>query len=296
VGPLPLGATLGQKYRVIRLMAETGGLVLYEATDTAHARRVWIKILPREALTNADALARFQTEAAGAKVLDVGKSDDGLPYLVATDFASPAGAPPLPRKGPKSTLRGVAPPPPPMPRPQLTSQEDDRADDGVLAPTPVPLPIPVEVATIPVIEEVAEAPAVAPPIQDDVLLRERKKRRARTVVIRTQRPSYGWVWAVVLVAIAGAAGVGGWYLGHRQTNARATVVVPHDLPPPSSDPSTQPEPAITPPPPVATATVTASDSTHSAAGSATVVPPPPPTHVRRRPPAAPHTNNDPLTL
>ena len=145
MGPLQLGMTLSQKYRVDRLLAESSGVVLYEAMDIARAQRVWIKILQREFLMNADALERFQVEASGAGVLDVGKSSDGLPYLVATEFeaakatqkaplpkappvpASCGSSPPLPRLSPansksKTTLPGVAPPPAPMRRLELQDE------------------------------------------------------------------------------------------------------------------------------------------------------------------------------
>jgi len=123
VGPLQVGTTLSQKYKIERLLAESGGTVLYEATDTARKQRVWIKIMQRESLANAAAMARFQREAAGAKVLDVGKNDAGLPYMVATEFGPPDKAsPPRPKLAPqKTTLPGVAPPQaprtaPPVPR------------------------------------------------------------------------------------------------------------------------------------------------------------------------------------
>ncbi len=152
VGPLKVGSTLSNKYKVERLLAESGGVILYEATDTARAKRVWIKILEREALANSAALARFQREAGGAKVLDVGKSEAGLPYMVASEFHSDEPVPKTttaPARGnPKTTLPGVAPPPAPF----AAKEEEEEAppssipllddDDLVLAEeTPPPKPI-----------------------------------------------------------------------------------------------------------------------------------------------------------
>jgi len=56
------------------------------STDTSKAQRVWVKIMQRESLNNAAAMARFQREATGSKVLAVGKNEAGLPYVVATEF------------------------------------------------------------------------------------------------------------------------------------------------------------------------------------------------------------------
>jgi hypothetical protein len=148
VGPLQVGTTLSQKYKIERLLAESGGSVLYEATDTARKQRVWIKIMQRESLANAAAMARFQREAAGSKVLDVGKNDAGLPYMVATEFGPPdkPAAPPRP-KPQKTTLPGVAPPPLRIPSkqpPKLEVQpvEEEEAplsgSDIVVEETPTP--------------------------------------------------------------------------------------------------------------------------------------------------------------
>src|SRR4029079_19544728 len=102
-------------------------------TETAGKQRVWIKIMQRESLANAAAMARFQREAAGAKVLDVGKNDAGLPYMVATEFGpdKPPAMPPRP-KPQKTTLRGVAPPPPvPAPKapPKLEAVEEPEEEE-----------------------------------------------------------------------------------------------------------------------------------------------------------------------
>jgi len=139
VGPLQVGTTLSQKYKIERLLAESGGTVLYEATDTARKQRVWIKIMQRESLANAAAMARFQREAAGAKVLDVGKNDAGLPYMVATEFGPPdkPAAPPRPKLKPqKTTLPGVAPPALRIPSkqpPKLAVQDEEEEEESPLS-------------------------------------------------------------------------------------------------------------------------------------------------------------------
>jgi hypothetical protein len=159
VGPLQVGTTLSQKYKIERLLAESGGTVLYEATDTARKQRVWIKIMQRESLANAAAMARFQREAAGAKVLDVGKNDAGLPYMVATEFGPPEKPsaprrplPPRPGAQPpktKTTLQGLAPPPNPVNKGKVEEEEVDveeeeaaplSGNDLVIEETPTPAP------------------------------------------------------------------------------------------------------------------------------------------------------------
>jgi hypothetical protein len=101
MGPLQLGMTLLQKYRIERFRLESHGVFLYEATDTAHARRVCIKVLRREFLANTEAFDRFQDEMHGASVIDIG-TDRGLPYLVATQWQRNR-PPPLPAR-PRPTL------------------------------------------------------------------------------------------------------------------------------------------------------------------------------------------------
>ena len=192
MGPLKVGTKLSDKYRIERLMAESGGVVLYEATDVPRSQKVWVKILQRDSLHKADALERFQRDANGAKVLDVGKSTDGLPYVVASEFGSDAASPPpgkavskkppaLPGHGaktnnPKSTLPGVAPPPgslrrewqdddepPPSSSIPLTSEDvvlvDGPAEGGTShTKTVEPTPRPPEQVTVPI----ATVP-IAPP-------------------------------------------------------------------------------------------------------------------------------------
>ncbi len=85
------GVLLGGKYRIERALGEGGMGVVLAAMNEALRQRVAIKLLRSGALANAKALGRFEREARAAaklrsehvaRVLDVGKFDDGRPYMV----------------------------------------------------------------------------------------------------------------------------------------------------------------------------------------------------------------------
>ena len=85
------GVMLAGKYRVERTIGEGGMGVVLAATNEALRQRVAIKLLRSGALANAKALGRFEREARAAaslrsehvaRVLDVGKLEDGRPYMV----------------------------------------------------------------------------------------------------------------------------------------------------------------------------------------------------------------------
>jgi len=85
------GMMLAGKYRVERTIGEGGMGVVLAATNEALRQRVAIKLLRSGALANAKALGRFEREARAAaslrsehvaRVLDVGKLEDGRPYMV----------------------------------------------------------------------------------------------------------------------------------------------------------------------------------------------------------------------
>jgi serine/threonine protein kinase len=85
------GALLAGKYRVEHVLGEGGMGVVVAATNEALRQRVAIKLLRSGALANAKALGRFEREARAAaslrsnhvaRVLDVGKLEDGRPYMV----------------------------------------------------------------------------------------------------------------------------------------------------------------------------------------------------------------------
>ena len=86
-----VGATVGDKYRIERLIGKGGMGAVYAAQNTAIGKRVALKFLSREAAQNAEAARRFQREAQAAslvesehivQVFDAGTSAEGLPFLV----------------------------------------------------------------------------------------------------------------------------------------------------------------------------------------------------------------------
>jgi serine/threonine protein kinase len=85
------GMMLAGKYRVEHVLGEGGMGIVLSATNEALRQRVAIKLLRSGALANAKALGRFEREARAAaslrsnhvaRVLDVGKLEDGRPYMV----------------------------------------------------------------------------------------------------------------------------------------------------------------------------------------------------------------------
>ncbi|MDB4942095.1 MAG: serine/threonine protein kinase [Labilithrix sp.] len=85
------GMLLAGKYRIERLLGEGGMGVVLAATNEALRQRVAIKLLRSATLANEKALGRFEREARAAarlrsehvaRVLDVGKLEDGRPYMV----------------------------------------------------------------------------------------------------------------------------------------------------------------------------------------------------------------------
>jgi len=91
-GPLPpIGAVLGGKYRVERVLGQGGMGVVVEATHTGLHQRVAIKFLRNEAKALAGALDRFAREARACaqlksehvvRVFDTGVFETGEPYIV----------------------------------------------------------------------------------------------------------------------------------------------------------------------------------------------------------------------
>src|SRR5450432_4428992 len=85
------GQILAGKYRIERVLGVGGMGVVVAARHLQLDERVAIKFMLREALANAEAVARFAREARAAvriksehvaRVSDVGVLDTGAPYMV----------------------------------------------------------------------------------------------------------------------------------------------------------------------------------------------------------------------
>ena len=86
-----VGTTLGDAYRIVRLIGEGAMGGIYEARQLRLDKRVAIKVLARELAANGEALLRFHREAEITSqlghphiitVFDFGTTDGGQPYLV----------------------------------------------------------------------------------------------------------------------------------------------------------------------------------------------------------------------
>ena len=86
-----VGELVGAKYRIVRLLAEGGMGVVYEAQHTVVRRRFAVKFMRRDLAERRDILTRFQREAEAAGALesenvaaavDFGIAEDGAPYIV----------------------------------------------------------------------------------------------------------------------------------------------------------------------------------------------------------------------
>ncbi len=86
-----IGQVLDQKYKISRLLGESGMGVVYVGEDMSNNAKVAIKILPSATGAPAESIKRFFREARAAvelrhpniiKIFDVGLSDQGDPYMV----------------------------------------------------------------------------------------------------------------------------------------------------------------------------------------------------------------------
>jgi serine/threonine-protein kinase len=89
--PIQIGELLAGKYRVERVLGAGGMGVVVEATHLELEQQVAVKFLLAEAVGSPDAAARFVREARAAvkiksehvaRVIDVGRLDNGAPYIV----------------------------------------------------------------------------------------------------------------------------------------------------------------------------------------------------------------------
>ncbi len=85
------GQVLAGKFRIERVIGEGGMGIVAEATHLGLDERVALKFLKREVMKMPDVVARFDREARAAvklksehvaRVSDVGKTEDGIPYMV----------------------------------------------------------------------------------------------------------------------------------------------------------------------------------------------------------------------
>jgi serine/threonine protein kinase len=111
-----LGARILDHFRIARVIGSGGMGVVYEAQDEALGRRVAIKILHRDLLSNKDIVARFHREAQIAHQLDhpgivrvvlFGQLPDQNLYLVLEYLEGPTLLEALERSGPFDVARAV---------------------------------------------------------------------------------------------------------------------------------------------------------------------------------------------
>jgi serine/threonine protein kinase len=88
---LVAGNVIGGRYRLVRLLGEGGMGVVWAATNVAIGREVAVKVMLPEVASDPTALQRFFNEAricgslrhpCMVDVLDVGRAEDGSPFLV----------------------------------------------------------------------------------------------------------------------------------------------------------------------------------------------------------------------
>ncbi|MDB4980249.1 MAG: serine/threonine protein kinase, partial [Myxococcales bacterium] len=110
-----LGQTV-DKHRIVRLVGKGGMGAVYEAHHTRLARRAAIKFLLPELAARPEILRRFENEAKAAgglehpnlvAVIDLGRADDGAPYLVMEFLDGEDCASLLRRVGPLPAPRAV---------------------------------------------------------------------------------------------------------------------------------------------------------------------------------------------
>ena len=104
-----VGELVGGKYRIVRLLAQGGMGVVYEAQHTVVRRRFAVKFLRRDLAERRDILTRFQREAEAAGALesenvaaavDFGIAEDGAPYIVMEYLVGESLTALLEREGP----------------------------------------------------------------------------------------------------------------------------------------------------------------------------------------------------
>ena len=111
-----IGSLVGAKYRIVRMIAEGGMGVVYEAQHTVVRRRFAVKFLRPDLAERRDILNRFQREAEAAGALesehvaaavDFGIVPDGTPYIVMEYLVGESLAALLEREGRLSVARAA---------------------------------------------------------------------------------------------------------------------------------------------------------------------------------------------
>jgi len=111
-----IGSTLGERYRILRVLGEGGMGRVYEAEHTLIERRVAIKVLREDFCRRADVVERFRREAKSASrighpnivdVLDFGETASGASYFVMELLSGEDLADVLSRKGALTPERAV---------------------------------------------------------------------------------------------------------------------------------------------------------------------------------------------
>jgi eukaryotic-like serine/threonine-protein kinase len=111
-----IGELVGAKYRIVRLLAEGGMGVVYEAQHAVVRRRFAIKFLRPDLAERRDILGRFQREAEAAGALesenvaaavDFGIALDGTPYIVMEYLVGESLADLLAHEGPLAVDRAA---------------------------------------------------------------------------------------------------------------------------------------------------------------------------------------------
>jgi serine/threonine-protein kinase len=104
-----VGELVGGKYKIVRLLAQGGMGVVYEAQHAVVKRRFAVKFLRRDLTDRRDILTRFhrEAEAAGAleseqiaAAVDFGITDDGAPFIVMEYLVGESLTSLLEREGP----------------------------------------------------------------------------------------------------------------------------------------------------------------------------------------------------
>jgi len=111
-----VGELVGAKYRIVRLLAQGGMGVVYEAQHTVVRRRFAVKFMRRDLAERRDILTRFQREAEAAGALesehvaaavDFGIAEDGAPYIVMEYLVGESLTALLDRQGPLPVERAA---------------------------------------------------------------------------------------------------------------------------------------------------------------------------------------------